>query len=1404
MLDGRWTTRTLDIHQILARNREEKQEMANGSPAEPGRPALGILTKTLVRSPVIKSIIPARVRHRSRNDVVFVYDDAIVIKEILGGERIEHDPFSPISLADVIEKKDFDSPLQAVRILGLPREPKVPRFPGKDWSKHSDADRSQSSIETKPNLLHENEVPPQILVLTLASRNLLFLFAYHDVHEQVHFLSNTFPLPAQAAESEELGVHLAVDPKWISRNGGGISRKSYCDIYPQEHGPDKAGSAETAWTGHEEFHANTRRETHQGDEHYVILLLIISKGDSTLLVRFEWDCRGGLSGVERKPSQVLPKSKQLPNLLIPLIYRTSFAVVSGEQVTIYEGILTGIAQAQDCQLELHEQREVPRNSDRPLTWTHWARPMRPTKRLERGIDNIYLCREDGVVCYIDVREDSRPMISSSHSAGILKTNLSNAFATLDLGRESNDVVIAASETGDGGLWYLRPREPIVHVGTIRNWTPFRDITIAPFKTSTSRVAESDKQIRRKAKRPFACSGRGPRHGAITEVRMGTEAVKLGPTIELSELANNGILDLWALPYPVDQDRQAASEAKELSLNEDTIAAGSTAEGFIVEDPSAASGVEELSHNERTIAAGSTAEGFIVQVTPSSINAISQKHGILPLAWHPEGASISVASLLTIPNRTTVLLIVLCRHHDYYLHHGHFGSQGGHIIFEALGEQVRLPSEASSLALHWFENCIIAFVGTVAATLQIYTARAGLSLNPYFEYRFGDPSSICDSLAILTTEIQTVACDEVEIGQLVLCGLRNGTVKTLWLNSGQDSHNTRLFSKENEETKSPGSKDNSLGEGIHFLGRSTGSSDGAWSKADAPCRHVKRLPLEQTLYTVEYLGGASPTNPASVNKLWVTDPNLQAFQQGPATSIAQASSNIPHGCSKFAAGSLFYLSGSSLVVADISSFPRPEMVPRRLPLNGTPTTVLYSEHLDKLIVMYTTEVHQRGKRLRKGMAVQRTAPQPAIALVELDAEPVRLDLDGQDGPNILDSSCVLPGEKFLGLVEWLPTVGERQHYMLVVHTATGQAGSQATISRLLFFSLINDAGSATLKIDMEHKAEICAVAPYGRSSLVYGCGNDILLRFLDVESKKFRHPMKLTLRSPAVHISVKGLDIHVSTESHGHHILSVVEDKLVARWADRVSRPSAYHLVLPEQSLVLATDLDCRIAGLWQPPQPHLDRTAPLIFEAFLPRSITRLCRIQTQKDRLLLTQPEPQTTYSTSPINAKIGNGIVARAERYLSKENLLATCEDGTIYQLSLLDQASWRLLAYIQNMAMREPRICPYPHPRVGEQDLEPSMARKRDMHIDGDILTRLLERGGRRLLEEMLDEGASGRMLLDEMLVEDLPEDRWHRFLALTKEVFGGEGAVSPNSDMRVPNGELAESVLGWLRLLLMPAI
>ncbi|KAL8696388.1 MAG: hypothetical protein Q9224_002821, partial [Gallowayella concinna] len=1343
MVDGRWTTRTLDIHQILARNREEKEAMLEEEASHPIQPpVLGLLTRTLVKSPVVRSIIPARIRHRSKNDVVFVYDDAIVIKEVLGGERIEQDPFRDIALAEVIEKRDFDSPILVAKIMGLRREPKAPQFPGYSWDPRSDGYRSQSPIETKPDPLHENEIPPQILVLSLVSRTLLFLFAYHDVYERVHFLSNTWRLPAQAEQIEELGRHLAVDPRSRAMAVGAhqnrviiYTLKSMDQLKKEVQKPEGLDAREfkpILEERHTELDGVILKmeflHPSKGDEHRVILLLVVAKPTKTRLVRFEWDCRTGLSELERKPNQALPDSERIPLLLIPLTYRTSFALVCEHHITVYRDILTGNARGETGQLEHYEPAEECSGSTTPPIWTQWVRPMRPIERAQPAIDNIYLCREDGVVRYIDIGENSIPMIASYHEAGILKTNLSGAFATLDLGNESNDLLVAAGEMADGGMWYFTPREALDLVGTFRNWTPLRDITTARVKSPNSSLNGMEGQLFEETERLFACSGRGPRHSVITEVRVGTEAVKLGPSVDLGELAEPRILNMWALPDqfntgiylmvshaadtelillpdPNNQDSQAASRIEELDLNVRTVAAG-------------------LDLDVRTIAAGSTAEGYLIQVTSSSIKAIAQDRGILPLSWEPEEASITTASFITIPSRTTVLLTVLQNPNGFYLHHGHFGTRDGRIAFDELGEPILLRSEASSASLHWVEGLLIAFVGTFVGTLQVYTAEPGSCFRPYFEFSFAHRHAICDSIVMLTTDFQLPPNEAVQEGYMVVCGLRNGVVETLWFDGGNKREHKQYGS-------SFGGQHLSLCERLDI-----GMTD-VKVMADATRSSRAFLVCERNLYTLEYLGGASRTNPGVVNKVWLTDSNSSSFQQDPLTCFTQASANIPQGCSKFAAGSLFYLARSSLVLADISSSPVAEMVPRRLPLLGTPTKILYSERLNSLVVLYTTTaINTTGRVAAKRDRPQSGAQHPAIAIIKPGAELLRPDQDARDMLNVLDATEVLSGEKFLGLMEWFPTDGIKQYHLLVAHTLVGQSGSQEATRRLLFFKpILNDVGEVSLKpkIKLEHRAEISAIASYGDSSLIYGCGDDLVLRTLDMNSKKKFKPMvKLTLRSPAINISVEGTNIHVSTELHGHHIISVEDNQLVSKWADRTSRTGAYHLVVPKSSVVMVVDLECRVSGLWQPPKPQLDRTAPFLFEAVLPRSITRLCRV-----------PRPLWQDKHSEL---------------IHREAIIGTCEDGTIYQLSLLNEMSWRLLAFIQNMAIREPRICPYPKPRAYKQGIKPLLVKDRNMHIDGDILIRLLERDGKRLLLKMLGE-------LDR-------EDGWVMFNDLIQGVFGGK--------------------------------
>lgn len=194
----------------MARNRdplEDQKSRIDGTFSAPKPPTFGILTQTLVRSPVIRYIIPARIRHQKYNDVLFIYSNHIEIKEIVTQDYL---PDLSIELRDIAVKSDFDSPIRAARIFGSPRKitPSVQEPTGID----AIIKNEESSPGDDTDQYHVG-TPPQILVLSLQSKKLVFLFAFHDSSEAVHFLSSERLLPSHAVHNEQLGEHLAVDPK---------------------------------------------------------------------------------------------------------------------------------------------------------------------------------------------------------------------------------------------------------------------------------------------------------------------------------------------------------------------------------------------------------------------------------------------------------------------------------------------------------------------------------------------------------------------------------------------------------------------------------------------------------------------------------------------------------------------------------------------------------------------------------------------------------------------------------------------------------------------------------------------------------------------------------------------------------------------------------------------------------------------------------------------------------------------------------------------------------------------------------------------------------------------------------------------------------------------------------------
>lgn len=202
-IDGAWITQTVDVHHFLAQYRESRQHKPAAVPFEtppPKPPLLGLLSQTLGRSPVAKWIIPARIRHESKNDVVFIFEHYFEIHEV------RKDRKSGL-MERVAVKADLDSSIRSARIFGLPRK-HVPPSP-----EDTDVRAKEEEADEDSRGALRPEVPPHILVLALDSRMLAFIFAFHDGAERIRFLQRRRPLPVGRSSLEQLGELLAIDPK---------------------------------------------------------------------------------------------------------------------------------------------------------------------------------------------------------------------------------------------------------------------------------------------------------------------------------------------------------------------------------------------------------------------------------------------------------------------------------------------------------------------------------------------------------------------------------------------------------------------------------------------------------------------------------------------------------------------------------------------------------------------------------------------------------------------------------------------------------------------------------------------------------------------------------------------------------------------------------------------------------------------------------------------------------------------------------------------------------------------------------------------------------------------------------------------------------------------------------------
>lgn len=141
-------------------------------------------------------------------------------------------------------------------------------------------------------------------------------------------------------------------------------------------------------------------------------------------------------------------------------------------------------------------------------------------------------------------------------------------------------------------------------------------------------------------------------------------------------------------------------------------------------------------------------------------------------------------------------------------------------------------------------------------------------------------------------------------------------------------------------------------------------------------------------------------------------------------------------------------------------------------------------------------------------------------------------------------------------------------------------------------------------------------------------------------------------------------------------------------------------------------------------------------------------------------------------------------------EDRLIGVAVDGTITGLALLEPATAHRLRWVQRLCERSKAICPW-SPRHMNDDFEGESDHDHDldtvlpplgfgdenrggrrilpeeMHIDGDILLRLLHRGGADILRQMLQEEATRRDRLADWVRANL-ESQLGMVEALIQEV------------------------------------
>ncbi|KAI0014250.1 hypothetical protein F4779DRAFT_632603 [Xylariaceae sp. FL0662B] len=1277
--NDQWVARTISAEELMRERSTSRQRIGRQPPSKP--PTCGLLTKTVIESPVVRWVLPVQLRSARYNDVALISDHSVQICQL------GHDG----QLQDVAKKNDFGSRIRNALVMGAPEYIRRGTEDG-IHVKVEDSDTDMADLGTPVSKLpgQNAPLPPQLLILMLERGHLVFLFLRQTSTGAWDFVSTNHKVPGQRLVCP--GFHMAIDPSWsyltlaCSENlfimyeleSMETLRAKYAQGYPLEPIKDKHARAVKGIIHKIEF-----LHPLHGNEEQIILLIIIIQPEVSRLAIYEWERGCLLREVfsEEKSGYRLDDDYRMPLLVVPLKVRSAFLVITERITATCSDILSGPPTFTPFELANGEDTELHHGTHEPL-WTAWTRPIRHHP-FHANKDVIYLAREDGLINFLEIGDESG--IETSVGICSVNCNIDSAFACLF--QPLGDVLVTGGDSGPGAVWNVEARQHPQRIGWIPNWSPTVDFVVVNGSTkgvtddharnsAAMTLANNESVSSLQPDKIFACSGRGIM-GAITEFRYGMQA-KIGLDLTysshirqcwaispLDESAEDGFYLLLALPHRSAVLHLSRGLTEVSEKDNDTIPYDLSSTTLAAEDV-----------NSRVVQVTTT---HIILVAPTE----QYRHLIGEIV---KETSVSVADAAIQGNKIALAV--------------YSGSRFKIMVLDVDGIRVSLQQafdvegEVTCLALGEFAGSPVVLAGLWSGNGPI------LAIYPTDLSRQTSATPIQLELQSISSNgtygaLTSIVCAGEQSGSVTLiAGTKNGDVLTIQFDSSQ-SGNYEV--SRDKFGMSPSSV---------FPGIAIEDSDSIFV-----CGNT-----EMAIMT-KYLTGQQGGHFEEKYRVWPTDVYDPGMPSPSINSVTTLHQQVP----EYGQSTLVMIAGSRILITELQRRPKP--VPRSLPVRGTPLKILYSQRLEALVTVISrnglASLHfldpTTGNDLSRPLKIQRQKGKSATTYYEID------HIDGLGAANASVVSLSRWRYRSTGgyHADWivLSVRREDEKGLLLIVSAEPES-APAEPRRIRFWT----------KFKSSYAAPIRSVATT-EQGLFLCMGNH--LQYNIVEQERFKITKRYELPSPASWMQVVDGRLHVLTTKHSLVILdyksdpTLESDQMVQLHTDDTCRSCLHSVEVGSflsaerhQSITMLSDPMCGVHGLWSPSED--ERPLKLVFRAELQASVRRFARGRTRS---------PWGLFKHRPRYGCIQSGPPG--------SDILGLSIDGSLQCFTLLNEDAWRLLRFIQNLAVASRTIYPYAFSnRTADDgnDFEPEVNPKLNMHVDGDVLQRCLDK---RALEEVISE-------------------------------------------------------------------